>query len=382
MMKLLASTLFLGLIVTSSGAPCIWDYDTLAMERQQFPETLSLITGKFLRHSKALYEWRIQDRTKRILADKSKLALRDDLAVAYDKTGQHKKAIEVALRTDAMQPNRYETVANLGTFYIHDGQLERGLKEIKKALTINPNAHFGREEYQQLLVEFILETRKQKQAQSASGSTTPQSTSAKLDFPTFLFQKKNVEKYSPAGMKETEKAIKGIQGMMRFGNYDSPILLEALGDLLAALQYTRKKHPKRLAARAYLKASYGTNDASKQELLRLKAASAMEFQTRSPSSETQLPLSELEKTFESELDDAEKWFQKVEADELEWIKAGKNVDQEFSKKYYKDPVIKSGLPETESRSYRNTIYLSLICAGLLLVLGAAVVFSRKLLNPK
>ncbi|MEZ6049381.1 MAG: hypothetical protein R3C11_28140 [Planctomycetaceae bacterium] len=29
-----------------------------------------------------------------------------------------------------------------------------------------------------------------------------------------------------------KRAIKGVSGMMRFGHYDSPILLEALGDLL------------------------------------------------------------------------------------------------------------------------------------------------------
>jgi hypothetical protein len=43
---------------------CIWDYDTLAMERQRFPHALELITGKFLRHSAAFYEWRVQDREK------------------------------------------------------------------------------------------------------------------------------------------------------------------------------------------------------------------------------------------------------------------------------------------------------------------------------
>ncbi len=36
---------------------CLWDTDTLQMERQRFPDALELITGKFLRHSREFYDW-------------------------------------------------------------------------------------------------------------------------------------------------------------------------------------------------------------------------------------------------------------------------------------------------------------------------------------
>ena len=66
---------------------CLWDHDTLRQERQRFPDTLELITGKILRHSPEFYEWRIKDRLYKLEADPMNLAYYDDLAVAYEKTG-------------------------------------------------------------------------------------------------------------------------------------------------------------------------------------------------------------------------------------------------------------------------------------------------------
>ncbi len=143
-------------LVPAGALACSWDYDTLKMERTRFPGTLELITGKFLRHSPEFYRWRIENRLKRLESDPANLALLDDLAVAYDKTGRHDLAIETALRADAIRPGRYETAANLGTFHFHAGQLHEGLPHIGRALAINSDAHFGREKYQKLLAEYIL----------------------------------------------------------------------------------------------------------------------------------------------------------------------------------------------------------------------------------
>jgi hypothetical protein len=43
-----------GLAMAGSARACIWDRDTLAMERARFPTTLELITGKFLRRTREL----------------------------------------------------------------------------------------------------------------------------------------------------------------------------------------------------------------------------------------------------------------------------------------------------------------------------------------
>src|SRR5436190_10514578 len=104
-----------------SASACMWDYDTLKQERARFPDALEIITGKFLRHSKEFYEWRIQDRLKRISDDPKNPSLYDDLAVAYEKTGQTAKAIETMLKVEDFAPGRYETYSNLATFYFLAG---------------------------------------------------------------------------------------------------------------------------------------------------------------------------------------------------------------------------------------------------------------------
>src|SRR5438876_454864 len=90
--------------VPASAVACLWDYDTLKQERARFPSTLELITGKFLRHSPEFYEWRVRDRLAKLAADPTNLAYHDDLAVAYQKTGQHAKAVETMLAKEKIKP--------------------------------------------------------------------------------------------------------------------------------------------------------------------------------------------------------------------------------------------------------------------------------------
>jgi len=51
----------LGLFTSASAWACLWDYDTLAMEQQRFPNVLELISGTFLYHSTEFYQWRVTD---------------------------------------------------------------------------------------------------------------------------------------------------------------------------------------------------------------------------------------------------------------------------------------------------------------------------------
>jgi tetratricopeptide (TPR) repeat protein len=136
--------------------PCGWDWDTIQLEKQAFPTVHELITGKFLRHSPELYYWRIRNRTDLIKKYPDSLHYYDDLAMAYDKTGDSKKAIETMLKKDKLKPDLYETWSNLGLFYMHNGEMQKGVDAIKKALKINPDAHFGRERYQLYLGEYII----------------------------------------------------------------------------------------------------------------------------------------------------------------------------------------------------------------------------------
>ncbi|MGL5094295.1 MAG: tetratricopeptide repeat protein [Planctomycetia bacterium] len=130
---------------------CLWDHDTEQMEkivypeglneeRSKFPGALELMTGKFLRHSKEFYQWRVDDRLKRLAAGEDTPNLYDDLAVAYHKTGRSEKAYEVMFEKDRKWPGLYETEANLSVFYTLDGDLVNGLKHVDKALAVNPRA--------------------------------------------------------------------------------------------------------------------------------------------------------------------------------------------------------------------------------------------------
>jgi tetratricopeptide (TPR) repeat protein len=336
--RLLAVVLVL--LLPGVSVACFWDYDTLAMERARFPSALELITGKFLRHSPEFYEWRVRDRSAKVEKDPSNLALLDDLAVAYEKLGQHDKAIEIALKQDRIQPNRYETMANLGTFYIHAGQLDKGVDYIDKAIQINPDAHFGREKYQKLLVEYVLAQRKKR-----NGAQLPLRGGA--SFRSFLVKDGN-----EFPLDEAQAATRGVLGMMKFGNYDSPILLEALADVLTHGHYATPITPdnldgKLLAARAYLKAAYEVNDPKVTAKYREFAKVTLIEQTARPDIEEPISLEALEMEFQKELAEARDWYAELREKEIGWIRDGKNPEEEFDKLYAQEPLVRGDIgPDT------------------------------------
>lgn len=335
----------LGAAIISLG--CLWDYDTLEMEKQQFPGIEELIAGKFLRHSTEFYEWRIQDRQGKLAKDPNNLAYLDDLAVAYSKTHRDKEAIALMFKKEKIAPGLYETYANLGTFYIHDGQYEKGLEYIDKAIAINPDAHFGREVYQRYLVEYVLEKRKS----GVEGLPLNQYNKFGdncINFYYFLYMKhsKNAEPgKNPFPKEELEKAIKGISGMIKFGNSDSPILMEVLGDLLSSSN--SRDAARQLAAFAYYRAStaVASNDSSSLEYYRIIIRSALGQQVYNGqqgffNEEKEVFFSnksnflKLKVIFDKSIEDGHAYFQQIRQDEMAWIAAGEDPEQKFKEKYY------------------------------------------------
>lgn len=235
------------LVSSIDSFACINDADTRFFESQRFPNETELMSGDFITHSKEFYIWRAEDRLNKLKKEPNNLSYYDDLAVSYEKSGQIGKAIEILEKVYKDNPNRYETIANLGTFYIHNKQYETGVELLKKAVVINPNAHFGREIYQIKVVEYILK-------ENPSKNFTLPIQKSKESFSDFilknLYEKNNQNYYSqlknPQELDEytTEilKAIVGIGGMLKFGNSDSPILLEAMGDLYKKLDDLNSKY--------------------------------------------------------------------------------------------------------------------------------------------
>jgi tetratricopeptide (TPR) repeat protein len=373
-------SIFTALLLPGSVIACLWDYDTLQMERTRFPSVLELITGKFLRHTPEFYEWRIKDRLGKLTEDPDNPALYDDLAVAYEKLGQHDKAIETILAKDKKKPGLYETEANLGTFLIHSGRLEEGLKHIDKALTINPDAHFGREKYQKQLVEYVISRRVDSALPlplgDPSGNRWHGSFSVHLagEIPGRVFR---------LNESDRKAAVNGVLGMMRFGNFDSPVLLEALGDLLKHdLGLEPEIDEKQLAARAYPKASYSVPEGKARQSYREKARAVLCMQAKHRNAvddDDEMSLEDVESTFKKELSQADEWFASVRENELSWIQANKNLDEEFTKLYYEEPRVASDTteefpesPEFSRRMLRLKIALGLIAAGMAALLALAV----------
>lgn len=179
MRSFLTFILIAGLLAISSA--CAWDGDTLAFELKGLPDVADAVAGRFERQPDLYYEMR-RDRVLAIKDSDLKPEDLDDLGVAYDKLGESKSAIsamnkkvELLKKTDRSSAEwkeaQYRLLANRGTFYIHDGlaqkpidrkQVELGLADLKKAVELNPDAHFGREFVQIVIVEQLLQPNRDK----------------------------------------------------------------------------------------------------------------------------------------------------------------------------------------------------------------------------
>lgn len=335
---------------------CIWDDDTIEMEAMRFPGTNELLTGRFLQHSAEFHYWRYRNRETRLIQDPDNLELIDDLAVSLDKLGRDEEAIRWIKRSDSLDPCRYETYANWGTFLIHSGKYEEGLEKIKTAIEINPDAHFGREIYQQYVVEYVMSKMKNGKIPRPLvpvGELTGINFllySHQSNFYAFLLGKfngkradegKDTLKSLPDA--ELRKAIKGVRGMMKFGNYNSPVLLEVLGDLLLGrpdmVQIDREKpyktDPSRhLAGRAYLLSAGPSTDPRVQAACKIKAATVLS-RVRGGKFNG-LYLQEAMVSLELDQKEGEHYRKDIADHEIAWIKGGQDPDHEFKAKYYKE----------------------------------------------
>jgi tetratricopeptide (TPR) repeat protein len=135
---------------------CLWDIETtIEMELSNWgvPEVLR---GYIPKHSNYFYQRRVEYTLPMLKEDPARF---DDAAVAYDKLGKYPEAIALMEEKEGRFPGLYETYSNWGTFLTHAGNLNGGLSLLKKALEINPNAHFGREHYQISLIEYAIQSK-------------------------------------------------------------------------------------------------------------------------------------------------------------------------------------------------------------------------------
>ncbi len=329
--NLLCVAILAGAWQSSPVRACIWDNDTLAAEQARFPEIAQLITGMFPRHSREFHAWRLLTAEEQIAQGKGGLIAYDDLAVSQHKLGDHRAAIETMLKKDQVSPGLYETYSNLGTFYIYTGELETAASYIRKALAINADAHFGREKYQLWIVEWLQLREKTPPPNEPDQGSAELALGVPHGFADFLARRlnktgNNSQANLELPLKQRAEALRGILGMMWFADFDNPLLLEALGDLLIVGDI--KTNAAQLAALSYLHASrVAATDAEKARLRKLFEAAGVLTPDFKPDA--------FEKRLDAGLAKGRDYFETIRNDEITWIKAGLDAGYEFQKKYLK-----------------------------------------------
>jgi tetratricopeptide (TPR) repeat protein len=229
---------------------CFWDRDSLAQETSGFPGITEIITGRFDRFPPLYYEMRLQRVQAELLDTPDALDLYDDAGVASDRIGLHdeaikwmekKRAILDDLASDGIDisEHEYRYLANLGTFHIHRwlksgatrddlSDVERSHELIKAAIELNPDAHFGRERYQLLAIQWILDgyTHVQSELQQ------PSIVEAMDGYSGF----RGIIKFDDLGYDD---AVEGFSGLIALGNaWESIDIFYALSMALRDQEHT------------------------------------------------------------------------------------------------------------------------------------------------
>lgn len=226
--------------------PCIWDSDTLDTELRGLPDALDLIVGRWHRHSDAYYHQRI---TRLAGKDELTLAELDDLAVAHERLAQRDKAIAVmarkaeALKATPDKEHQYRYHANLGTFYAHAGKFDEALTELRAAIKINPEAHFGREVFQIELIEYIAAASKDPTIWARRSFLRHAGYAMSLHIgagglqPVDYDREQWQQDWGGKRKLDWDAATKAVGGMLRFGGLEGAELYRALGELYLAKQH-------------------------------------------------------------------------------------------------------------------------------------------------
>ncbi len=224
------------------------DSDSLATQAAQLPETLRVITGRFERNPPLYYEMRIKRERAKLAATPATfktLYSYDDIGVALDKLGRDDEALQTMETKRAASPafdssdkaNReiwYRTFANEGTFRAHRflkagaplarlSEMKTARAQIKRAIEIKPDAHFGRERYQLMAMDWII-ARKSKRTQDTLGQWIARG-----------------DKWKPFTYNETlaqtgrKRAVEGLSGLIVLGGaWQSPDVFAALATALGS----------------------------------------------------------------------------------------------------------------------------------------------------
>ncbi len=222
---------------------CLWDRDTLAQEASGRLDVVHTAVGAFDRNPPRYYEMRAERLSAELTRQPqaAEATLYDDLAVALDQLGRSSEAIDLMQKKAAAvermtapaarAEQEYRRLANLGTFHAHRWfrapdraaaleDLQEALRVLRAAIALNPDAHFGREKYQIMVLAWLLrgyEEPLRVERRSRGESSTDFSRSF-IDRPT-------------AG-EDPDHVIRGLCGLVQLGSAWESI------DVFRALEFT------------------------------------------------------------------------------------------------------------------------------------------------
>lgn len=223
---------------------CLWDRDTLATEFEGAESVVHAILGRFPRNPPLFYEMRLARIEQELAGNPAdRLALLDDAAVACDRLGRSDCAVSFMAQKKLLldDPNfrgysaeqlvehEYRYLANLGTFHAHKAlaagetqgpDMVIAVDLIRQAIALNPDAHFGREAVQLMILELFLDP---------------------PDEPIHLYWEFGRRRFD-SGIEDADTVVQGLAGLVLLGNaWQSPLVFDLLcasllrGDIHASL---------------------------------------------------------------------------------------------------------------------------------------------------
>ncbi|WP_223760372.1 tetratricopeptide repeat protein [Myxococcus sp. RHSTA-1-4] len=209
---------------------CLWDNDTLQEESLNHRDVADVVRGRIFKHSPAFYEKKLAYTLPMLERPDVRPERFDDVAVAYEKLGRIPEALATMEAKEKRFPGLYTTQANVGTFHAHAGDFPRALEHLRRAIAINPDAHFGREKYQVRAIEYLMRLKEDPTlVQKEEFLGLP------IDAGRAAFVLSEKRRANPGERPELPKdVLEGLVGMIRFGSGEkSPHLWFSLGNALA-----------------------------------------------------------------------------------------------------------------------------------------------------
>lgn len=246
-MKLLAT--FTALLIATPLCACLWDRDTIAMESQGRLEVVETMVGWFDRFPPEYYQMRLDRVAKEAGSTPERLEMYDDAAVACDRLGRHDEAVAwmekksasmAALPQEQTKDHRYRMHANLGVFRTHQWiktpernahgeKLKLAIEEVRTALSINPNAHFGRERAHLALLEWWQAGLRSPGMQGPMYDACQLLNSVQADFPNYVDT-------------SSSNLVKGYCGLIQMGSAQDSLDVHFLISWLLMNDRTDKGH--------------------------------------------------------------------------------------------------------------------------------------------